>query len=112
MLLQPGLERRFFDGGNAQAKVFEVAACCSGRRTAGASQFAVYIHEVDQGLSRPQLGQADFRRQRALDRATQHIAVKSAHGLEPGGAQHHMVDVPDADHVSSGPIHFFTSGAR
>ncbi len=80
----------------------DIARLGARRRAAHASQLAVDRHQVDHRTAGAQLHQADFILT-ALDRAAQHLAIKTHHALQPRHAQHDMVDFTNVNHVHSLP---------
>jgi hypothetical protein len=89
------IERR-----QAEAEVIEVTAFAPWRPAAGAAEFTLDRHEVDQRSASTQLDEADVILA-PLNGAAEHFAVKPDHLFRVGDAQHDVVDITYADHVRS-----------
>src|SRR5690606_24651549 len=81
---------------NFETEVVEVVAIGTRRRAAGAAELAVDRHQVEQGLSRPQLHQADVVLTQ-LDAAVEHLAVEVQHLVQIDYAQDKMIDAANCN---------------
>jgi len=82
---------------DAYAKMIEVAAFLSGRRTARASEFPADRNQVDKGTSRTELDKS-YGLLPLFDGAPEDLAVEAKHLVEVDNTKYQMIDVPYADH--------------
>ena len=90
-----GLVERFY----SKAKVIKISPFNAWRRATGPSQLAVNWHKVNQRSAGPQLHQT-YGILSALDRTSQHIAIKVKHADQIHDAQYQVINFANANHAS------------
>jgi len=97
-LVTPGLQLRGnllgLERLDLQAEMIQIASFLSGRCAAGAAEFAIDGHEIDQTASRAELDKPDILLT-FFEHTPQRITIKLQHGIELRDAKDNMVNARD-----------------